>query len=116
MTTATAPPGTARSAPNLFREFREFLDKYGVIGLAIAILIGTAVTRLVPALVTDIVNPVVLAFLPGGDWRAAVWDPPVFDPILWGHALGELENFLIIAAVVFLSAKVALREGTVAKE
>lgn len=114
MVDAPAPP-PARPK-NLFTEFREFLDKYGVIGLAIAFVIGVAVTEFVKTLVAEIVNPIVLAFLPGGDWRTARYDPPFFDPIGWGPALGAFVNFAIIAAFVFLFAKYVLREASVAKK
>lgn len=56
---------------SFMQEFIDFLNKYGVIGLAVAFVIGAAVTKLVSALVTDMIMPIIGALIPGGDWRAA---------------------------------------------
>ena len=47
-------------------EFSEFLKKYQVIGLAVAFIIGAASTKLVTALVNDIVMPIIAVAVPGG--------------------------------------------------
>lgn len=104
------PPAT----PNLFQEFRAFLDKYGVVGLAIAFVIGAALTQLVQAVVADVIMPVVSLALPAGGWMTAVTPGPV--AIAWGHLLYTTIYFLIIAAFVFLVAKFLLREKSVAKK
>ena len=95
-----APP--APSPPESFTaEFMAFLSKYGVIGLAIAVIIGGAAGNLVSALVSDILMPVITFFIPGGAWREATLAiGPVVISI--GHFLGVLIDFLVIALVVFL--------------
>jgi large conductance mechanosensitive channel len=82
-------------------EFMNFLNKYGVIGLAIAVIIGGAASSLVSALVSDILMPVVTFFIPGGRWREAVW---ILGPIQFsiGHFTGVFIDFLIIALIVFV--------------
>jgi large conductance mechanosensitive channel len=98
-----APP--APPAPEGFSaEFMAFLSKYGVIGLAIAVIIGGAAGSLVSALVSDILMPIITFFIPGGTWREATW---VIGPIVLsvGHFIGALIDFLIIALVVFLIMK-----------
>ena len=95
-----APPPPA--APEGFTaEFMAFLSKYGVIGLAIAVIIGGAAGSLVSALVSDILMPIITFFIPGGAWREATWG---LGPIILsiGHFIGVLIDFLIIALVVFL--------------
>jgi len=42
---------------SLIQEFMDFLQKFGVIGLAIAFVVGAAASKLVTALVTDLVTP-----------------------------------------------------------
>ena len=98
-----APPAPA--APESFMaEFMAFLSKYGVIGLAIAVIIGGAAGSLVSALVSDILMPLITFFIPGGAWREATL---VLGPIVIsiGHFIGSLINFLIIALVVFMIMK-----------
>ena len=127
MTTAAATDAPAKPM-NLFQEFRAFLDKYGVVGLAIAFIIGAALTALVQAFVADLVMPVIGIVLPGGDWQNAYWAYPslpggveVKDApkgtfvFKWGHLLNASIYFLIIAAFVFAVAKFLLRQKQVGK-
>lgn len=96
-------------------EFKEFLKEYKVIGLAIAFVMGVAATTLVKSVVDDIVMPILTPFIPGGEWQTAVWN---IGPVVlkWGSFLGNLINFIIIAWVVFMVAKLILREEKVAKK
>lgn len=82
-------------------EFTEFLNKYGVVGLAIGFIIGGASKDLVNALVGDILMPVITFFIPGGAWREATL---AVGPIVIsaGHFVGTLLDFLIIAWIVFM--------------
>jgi large conductance mechanosensitive channel len=52
---------------------------FGIIGLAIAFVIGQAASKLVTAFVNDIVIPFIGLFLPAGDLNAA--------KLLWGIIL-----------------------------
>jgi len=94
---------------SFMQEFAEFLNKYGVIGLAVAFVMGAAVTKLVTALVTDLIMPIIGALIPGGDWRKAEL---VIGNIhfLVGDFVGALIDFLIIAIVIFLLVKAIVKE------
>lgn len=109
---------TVLAGRNFFTEFREFLDKYGVIGLAIAFIIGAAATALVQAvakgLLMPFLNPVFAAM--GSDWRTFEGYVGPFGPFLWGELLYALIYFLIIALFVFVVAKVLLKEKVVGKK
>jgi large conductance mechanosensitive channel len=76
---------------------------------------GVAATTLVKSVVDDIVMPILIPFIPGGEWQTATW---ALGPIVlkWGSFLGNLINFVIIAWVVFMVAKFILREEKVAKK
>ena len=50
----------------LAQEFFNFQKTFGIIGLAIAFVIGQAASRLVTALVNDIIDPIIGYFLPAG--------------------------------------------------
>jgi large conductance mechanosensitive channel len=54
---------------SLLQEFKEFLKQYGVIGLAIAVVMGGAVTKFVGALVADLIMPIIAVIMPSGDWQ-----------------------------------------------
>lgn len=97
------------------REFLAFLKQYGVIGLAIAVIIGGKANALVTALVDGILMPLVTFFIPGGTWRTATLDigPLHFLP---GPVLGAGVDFLIVAWLVFWFSKKILAEETVTKK
>ncbi|MHB8587167.1 MAG: large conductance mechanosensitive channel protein MscL [Thermoplasmatota archaeon] len=116
MATATIEEPILQS-PNLFQEFRAFLDKYGVVGLAIAFIIGAALTALVQALVKDLLMPTIQPILAvfGSDWRTSEVHAGPFGPYLIGDFIYNVIYFVIIAAFVFFVAKYALRMKTVEK-
>lgn len=98
-----------------FSEFKEFLKEYKIIGLAIAFVMGVAATTLVKSFVDDVVMPILTPFIPGGQWQTATFTLGSIV-IKWGSFLGNLINFVIIAWVVFLMAKIILREEKVTKK
>lgn len=73
-------------------------------GLAVAFIIGIALTALVQSLVNDIVMPIITPFIPGGAWQQATLN---VGPIVlkWGSFLAAVINFLVIVLVVFWIAK-----------
>ena len=93
-----APP--AEEPTGLWAEFLDFINKYGIVGLAIGFIIGSASKDLVNALVADIFMPVILFFVPGGTWREATL---TVGPVVLGlgHFVGALLDYLIIALIVF---------------
>jgi large conductance mechanosensitive channel len=90
-------------------EFKAFLVKQGVLGLAVAVVIGGAVTKLVAAIVADLVMPIVGAAVPSGDWRKAVVQIGNIK-FMVGDFAGVLLDFLIVALVVFLMVRKLVRE------
>lgn len=98
----------------MVKEFVSFLKQYGVIGLAIAVIIGGKFNDLLKAFVDGLLMPIVGALTPSGDWRQLVLElGPV--KIQVGLMLGSLVDFVIVAGLVFLIAKKVLREETVQK-
>jgi large conductance mechanosensitive channel len=99
----------------MLKEFVAFLKHYGIIGLAIAVIIGGKLNELVGSFVNDILMPIV--FAPA--LRAAnVEDIKLlnFHGIMYGKFVGSFIDFLIVAFVVFLISKIILKEDLVAKK
>ena len=94
----------------LVEEFTAFLNKYGIIGVALAFIMGGAVSKLVSALVADIIMPIITPFIPGGNWRTVVVN---LGPIALavGDFAGALLDFLIIALVIFVIMKQLKKTG-----
>jgi large conductance mechanosensitive channel len=90
-------------------EFKAFLLKHVVIALAVAVVIGGAVQKLVAAIVADLIMPVIGALTPSGDWRKATFSIGAVK-LGVGDFLGAILDFLIIALVVFLIVKALVQE------
>jgi large conductance mechanosensitive channel len=99
----------------MFDEFVAFLKHYGVIGLAIAVIIGGKANALVTALVDGVLMPIVTFFIPGGAWRTATLDVGPMHFLL-GPLIGATVDFLIVAWLVFWFSKAVLKEEAVAKK
>ena len=109
MAEAAPPPRKSLTA-----QFIEFLKTFGIIGLAIAFVIGAAASKMVTAFVTDIVNPIVGLALPSGDLAKLAYN--VTNPatqakssFAYGDLISNIIDFLIIAFVVFLMYKILTR-------
>jgi large conductance mechanosensitive channel len=96
-------------------EFIAFLKQYGVIGLAIAVIIGGKANAVVTTMVDGILMPIITFFVPGGSWRTATLDLGPFH-FLIGPVLGASIDFLIVAWLVFYFSKKVLKEDVVAKK
>ena len=99
----------------MIKEFIDFLKKYGVIGLAIAVVIGGKLNELISSLVNDLLMP--LIFQPA--LKAANVDDIrklSYDGILYGKVLGATIDFLVVAIVVFLFSKLVLKESQIEKK
>ena len=99
----------------LIAEFLEFLKEYKVVALAVAFIIGVASTALVKSLVDNIIMPFVGVIVPSRDWKnATVALGPVNLGI--GPFVAECINFIVIAFVVFMIAKMVMKEEKVEKK
>lgn len=99
----------------MLKEFLGFLKHYGVIGLAIAVVIGGKANELVSSVVNDLLMP--LIFQPA--LKAANVDDIrrlSYHGILYGKVIGTSIDFVIVAFVVFIFAKFILKEETVTKK
>ena len=99
------------------REFREFLVKQNALALAVAVILGAAIGKIVSSIVEDVINPIIGLALPGGSWREAkivlsrttdATGKVIENGITYGHLIGAIVDFVIIAFVIFLIVRYAL--------
>jgi large conductance mechanosensitive channel len=85
--------------------FIDFIREQGVVGLAVGFILGGAVSKVVAALVTDIVNPLLSVALgaTGGLKTASVSIGSA--KILYGDLISVVIDFLVIALVVYFGVK-----------
>lgn len=87
------------------RGFLEFIREQGVVGLAVGFILGGAVSKLVSALVTDVINPLIsVAMGSVGGLKSASFTvgSAVF---LYGDLISVLIDFIVIALVVYFGVK-----------
>jgi large conductance mechanosensitive channel len=84
----------------MFREFRQFLIRGNLVDLAVAVVVGTAFTAVVHALVRDIVTPVIAAIGGKPDFAHLTFTVNG-SRFLYGDFINVALTFVIVAAVVF---------------
>ncbi|MBF7120987.1 large-conductance mechanosensitive channel protein MscL [Pediococcus pentosaceus] len=88
----------------MIKEFKEFISRGNVLDLAVGVIIGSAFTSIVKALVNYLINPLIGLCVGGIDFSD--WSFKVFDATFKiGSFVNSVINFLIIAFVVFLIVK-----------
>ena len=82
-----------------------------MIGLAVAVIIAAAAGKMVTAMVTDIIMPIIAVLVPGGDWKTSVLE---IGPVkfLVGDFVGAIIDFIIVALVIFLVVKFVMKGDT----
>jgi len=85
----------------MIKGFKDFIMRGNVIELAVAVVIGTALTAVVTAIVDGVINPLIAAI--GGmpdlseTWVATLRGAEFH----FGTVVGAILNFLVIAAAVY---------------
>jgi len=95
----------------VWAEFKDFIGKYKVMGLAIAFIIGVYLGLLVQSLVKDLLLPAIGLVIPGLSDLATYAVVVMNQSFGVGNFLVALITFVIVAFVVFLLVKVSKRWG-----
>jgi large conductance mechanosensitive channel len=100
--------------------FKEFLLKNQVLGLAVAVIMGGAIGKVVSSLVADILMPFISLLIPGGEWRAAKFvlssnvgpdGKEVINALSYGTFFGSLVDFVVIGFCVYMIMKALIKEA-----
>lgn len=89
----------------IVEEFKKFIARGNVVDMAVGIIIGTAFTKIVNSLVTDIITPVISLLT--GKVNLSLFQIQISDELAltYGNFIQSIIDFLIIAIVVFLMVK-----------
>jgi large conductance mechanosensitive channel len=107
----------------MVREFREFLLKQNALALAVGVITGAALGRVVTSLVADLLMPLISLGMPHGDWRAAKVvlsqtigpdGKDVINSINYGAFFGTVVDFVIVSFAVFLIVRQFLKPSPAA--
>ena len=100
--------------------FKEFLLKNQVLALAIAVIMGGAIGKVVSSLVADILMPLISPLIPGGEWRTAKLvlsravgpdGKEVVNAINYGSFIGTIVDFAVIAFCIYLITRALIKEA-----
>ena len=104
----------------MLKEFKAFLLQTNALALAVGVIIGGAVGKVVSSLAADILMPLISLIIPGGAWRDAKFvlatkpDGTVANAVTYGQFFGAVVDFVIIAFVVFMITKALLKPAPTA--
>ncbi len=98
---------TKDKAFSLFQEFKEFVGDSSVIDMAIGVIIGGALSKIVSSLVNDIFMPLVGILFGGVDFSTLSFQ---FNgsSVNYGTFIMNVVDFLIISVCLFVTVKVFL--------
>lgn len=84
--------------------FINFIREQGVAGLAVGFILGGAVAKMVSAMVTDIINPMIGVLFGGLNLKdnSLTLGSVTF---LWGDFVSVLIDFIIVSFVVYFGVK-----------
>jgi large conductance mechanosensitive channel len=96
--------------------FLEFIQEQGVVGIAIAFVLGASVTKLVTAFITDFVNPILSVILgvAGGIANASFKIGSM--KFAYGHFITVLIDFMVVAGVIYGTYKILRLEKLTKKK
>jgi large conductance mechanosensitive channel len=108
---ATKPPPPPPPPKGLWNEFKEFLESYKVMGLAVAFIMGVYLGLLIQSLVKDLLLPAIGLALPGLEDLASLTYNVREQVFGIGNFLVALITFIIVAFVIFILVKITKRWG-----
>ena len=85
-------------------DFVDFIREQGVVGLAVAVILGAAAKDVVDSLVNDVVDPLIGLVFNAEDLATKSFSVTLGDntaQIVWGNLLSTIISLLIVALVVY---------------
>ena len=99
----------------MWRDFKTFLIKQNALALAVAVVIGAALNKVVTAVVDDFIMPIVGAMSPGGQWQKMTFDVGSVKFGI-GDFFSALLNFLIVGLVAWRISRMLIKEAPAAEK
>lgn len=84
----------------MLKEFKQFLLRGNVIDLAVGVVIGSAFSSVVAALVSDLLTPFIAAIAKVPDFSGLFFTINE-SKFMYGHFLNALISFLLVASAIF---------------
>jgi large conductance mechanosensitive channel len=85
--------------------FITFIREQGVVGLAVGFILGGAVSKLVSALVDDIISPILGLGLNNVEGLKDAYISIGTAKVMWGDFINVFIDFAVVALVVYYGVK-----------
>lgn len=92
----------------MWDDFKSFISQGNVIDLAVAVIIGTAFSKIISSLVDDIIMPAFGVLLNGVNFEHLVYRVGSAE-ISYGIFIQSIVDFLIIAVSIFIFLRLVIR-------
>jgi len=115
-----------------FSDFRSFISKGNILDMAVGVVIGAAFKEIINALVNNLLMPLITSAIPGGlegfvtvlnpsealatsasantiSYWGVIYDKDIVNVLNWGTFINAIINFLIIAFIMFIIVKSAMK-------
>lgn len=100
---------------NFWSDFHQFLKQYSVVGLAIGVVMGTAVNNLVQAFVQGVVTPLIGLLVPDEQFQNLIVHVRGVD-FKFGDIISAMLHFIIIALLIYFVVKKLLHQEELLKK
>jgi len=108
---ASKPAPPPPPPKGMWNEFKDFLENYKVMGLAVAFIMGVYLGLLIQSLVKDLLLPAIGLALPGLSDLSSLQYNVAKQVFGIGNFIVALITFIIVAFVIFILVKVTKRWG-----
>ena len=105
-----APPA-APKPKGMMNEFKDFIAKYKVMGMAVAFIIGLYLGAVVQSLVKDLVLPLIGLAIPGLGNLSTLTVTVMNQQFGIGNFLATVITFIVVALVIFIIVKITKKMG-----
>lgn len=108
-----SPPPPPPKPKNLLEEFKRFLSKYKVVGVAVGFIMAIYLGALIKSLVDNLIMPIIEIFTPEGvNWEDII----IAKTFRIGAFIGDLITFIIVAFIIFMLIKLSTKFGEYSKK
>src|SRR5262245_5660147 len=104
----------------MFKRIMSMLEGLNAMSLALGVIIGGAIGKVVTSLTGDVLMPVISLVIPGGSWRDYQYvlkrdaAGAVVNSVKFGSFAGAIVDFLIIAYVIQWLTKMLVKPAAAA--
>ncbi len=124
---------------SFFQDFKKFISRGNILDMAVGVVIGGAFSKIVTALVNNIIMPLVTSAIPGGlegfvtvlnpkqaevtektintiSYWGHTYDADIVNVMNWGVVINSIIEFLIIAFILFCILRAAMKFSQLSSE